>query len=272
VCSVYSATADCTAESDPTQIVWVSETEMALADDELFSSSSYTCKAINDPVVDDRAGGGARMELYVTLSKTSSSPSGGSSSCFASSETVQLFKNGVLIQVQINRVRVGDVVLASDRSGNVKYSTVTAVPHDPYNLIPSVFTQLVTASGRDIKLTADHLITVSMSCSDVEQLALLAAGNVKPGMCLVSLTGLDPIVELIASIVGNGVHTIVADEEFIVVNGFLSSPFAHNHSVGTAYYALLRVVRSLLPTWVSASSILKQANEILGTLVMALTF
>jgi hypothetical protein len=83
---------------------------------------------------------------------------------------------------------------------------------------------------------------------------------------------LDPIVELIASIVGNGVHTIVTDEEFIVVNGFLSSPFAHNHAVGTAYYALLRVASSLLPTWVSTSSILKQANEILGTLVMTLTF
>jgi hypothetical protein len=126
----------------------------------------------------------------------------------------------------ISDVVLGDSILASDGSGNVRFSRVIAVPHER-NYELATFIQLSTASA-DIKMTADHLVMVDPTCNGVAM--LMSASTISSGMCLTSLDG-SITVESVKTVQSRGVYSVVTGEEFIVVNGFVASPFAVNHAV-----------------------------------------
>lgn len=75
--------------------------------------------------------------------------------CFPRGEMVRLESGQAM---GIERVRVGDRVLAVDvATGASSFANVVSVPH-PYNILPSEYILITTQSGRDLRLTPDHLL------------------------------------------------------------------------------------------------------------------
>lgn len=204
-------------------------------------------------------------QTYESLGVTSSSASSGKS-CFAGSEMVML-ESG--IAKPISEVVHGDRVLAADSSLNAKFSTVVSVPHAP-NKDHALFLRLMTETGSDIKVTADHLLLVQSGCEVNTKPKLVAAGNVEVGMCLTTSTNDMAKIMAVESVAGEGLYTVIAEDEFIVVNGFIVSPFATNHAATHAYYNVVRLVNKWAPSIVLNSPLLRAANEVFGSIISSL--
>ena len=143
---------------------------------------------------------------------------------------------------------------------------VIAIPHGA-NSAAATFTKISTASGKDIHLTAEHLIATS-PCS-ASDLSLVAASAVEVGMCLKSVDGLEEVVA-VSQVLGNGLYTIVTDAEMVVINGFVASPFAYNHAVGHAYYNVQRAVNAVSPALLN-NGLTKAAVDAFGSLAASVT-
>jgi hypothetical protein len=65
---------------------------------------------------------------------------------------------------------------------------------------------------------------------------------------------------------GEGVHTIVTNEEYVIVNGVIASAFGANHMMANLYYNIYRFLYSLSPVLLT-SDLLRSANEILGLMI-----
>jgi hypothetical protein len=195
-------------------------------------------------------------------------------SCFAGTELIRL-QSGE--SKAIKDVVVGDQVLSYARGGSkydssssssssspvLEYSTVIAVPHERDNHIEADFMQLKLLSGKDIMLTPEHILMVSPNCrktNSYDDSKLLMASQIQVGMCLHvasidahhesredSLVIMGPVVEIIPTLAGVGVYTIVTNNEFIVVNDIIASPFAISHTVAHAYYNVFRFLYAYFP-------------------------
>jgi hypothetical protein len=159
--------------------------------------------------------------------------------CFSGSEAVTMESGDMKM---ISDVTVGDCVLSSDVNGKTSFSDVIAVPHG-YNNIETSFTQIFTSSGNDIKMTANHLLPSGV-CG--EELSLTKASNVEVGSCIQIVKGQEEVVS-ISIVKGKGIYTIVTNEEYVVVNGIIASPFAGNHALGNAYYTIYRSLYTVAP-------------------------
>jgi len=228
-----------------------------------LDDAALTCLASSADVYSMEAASYAFTSgTYATYFSTSSGSSSSKSSCFAGSETVETASGET---VAISEVKMGDRILGSDANGNTKYSEVIAVPH-ARNTESAVFTQLETASGNDIKMTSEHLVMVSKACDSSSE--LVQAGQVAPGMCLMTTSGLDN-VKSTSEVTSKGIYTVVLqDSEMVVVNGVVASPFAVNHATANAYYNVVRA----LPSSLMSMSLLKQANLVFGSVVASLGF
>jgi hypothetical protein len=192
--------------------------------------------------------------------------------CFAGTELVQLADGSSRM---ISDLQIGDEILSADRSGKLGYSPVVAIPH-PKTSAPSEFIQLVTKSGKDIQMTAEHLVAAAADCKPSATPSLLSASSIRSGMCLYSMAnainngvyGMDEVVD-VKFVRGQGAFTVVPMEEMIIVNGFLASPFAFNHAVNTGYYNMWRSVYWFSPN-LSTTKWLHAANEMLGALAVSL--
>jgi len=182
--------------------------------------------------------------------------------CFAGSETVMLQSGQSLL---LSEVHVGDRVLAADSYGRPVFSDVIAVPHARNN-IRARFVQLAT-STRDIKLTPDHLILHGV-CGG--KFSLGRSEDVLVGSCVRTVEGEDQVLSS-RMIEGYGLYTLVTSDTFVVVNGFVASPFGDNHAVGNAFYNIHRLAFRLVPE-IARSFWLKQATEFFGGVVGDFTF
>jgi hypothetical protein len=188
-----------------------------------------------------------------------STPTGPSSLCFAGTETVVLSDGSRKMMVD---VVVGDSILSANAQGQTKFATVVAVPHARNDQV-AMFVQLTTRGGGDIKLSSGHLIMVDSACDS--QYRLMKASSVKTGMCLVPADAsmiASMEIESVKTVVGQGVYTVVTEEEFVVVNGFVASPFAVNHFVAHNLYHLIRAA-----PFVMDFKIMKEATLVFGSIV-----
>jgi Hint module len=175
--------------------------------------------------------------------------------CFAGSETVTVESVGA---TPISCIRIGDRVLAADGSGKTFYSDVVFVPHGP-NKDSALFVHITTAHGRDIKMTANHIIPSGV-CGNTASLSLSYARNVNVGDCIMTVSG-EERVSAVGVVPGQGLYTIVTNEEYVVVNGIIASPFAVNHMVANLYYNMHRFMHASAPS-VLEFSFLQSANEV----------
>jgi Hint module len=139
---------------------------------------------------------------------------------------------------------VGDRILSSNSAGELKYSEVIAVPHAK-NSIRAQFIEIVTTSGRSMKMTGYHVIPAGQcstpGTSITSVLPLAYARSVAVGDCVKTVNGLEMVVDVKES-VSEGVYTVVTMEEFVVVNGVVASPYAISHMFANVYYNVHRLV------------------------------
>jgi hypothetical protein len=192
-----------------------------------------------------------------------------SKSCFAGTETVQL-SDGTL--KQLADVAIGDSILGVDSFGSTSFSPVVIVPHG-YNNVRTKFVVLTTETGEDLRLTPDHLIFAA-TCNSAAHIAsyqLTQAKDVRIGDCLLQPHWNSLGVVSISVTVGRGAYTVITDNEYMIVNGFIASPYAVNHAVANLYYSLYRALCKLLPAAVMKHFWLREANEFLGLIAGKIT-
>ena len=192
-----------------------------------------------------------------TATPTASPSSKIPSSCFAGSETVTM-ESGEL--KAISSVRVGDRVLAANTAGKTVVSPVVYVPHGA-NKENALFVHIAT-NNRDVKMTNNHILPAGICGST---LPLVYASQVTVGKCIQTVSGQEKVssIEVVHS---EGVYTIVTNEEYVIVNGIIASPFGANHMMANMFYNIHRVVYTLFPVLLT-STLLHTANEGLGLLI-----
>jgi hypothetical protein len=175
----------------------------------------------------------------VNRSGSSNSPS--AASCFAGSEQVTL-ENGATKTMA--EVQVGDRVLTINANGEQVFSDVVYLPHG-HNEHHVTFAQLITESGRDLKLTLNHILPDG-ACA-LSTLPLIAAEQIVMGDCVQTVDGHEQVVS-VNHVKGKGIYTVIAMEELIVVNGIVATPYGGiNPTLANIYYNLHRLIYST--TW-----------------------
>jgi hypothetical protein len=138
-------------------------------------------------------------------------------------------------------VEVGDRVLTVNCKGQAVYSDVVYLPHGP-NQQAATFAVIATESGSDLKMTMNHVLPAG-ACA-LSSLPLVAARQIAVGDCVQTVSGREQVVS-VGKVEGQGIYTIVAMEELIVVNGIVATPFGGvNPTLANTYYNLHRLVYS----------------------------
>jgi len=170
------------------------------------------------------------------LGSSASTNNVGTSSCFAATERVTL-ENGAT--KAIADVVVGDRILTVNAKGEQVYSDVAYLPHGK-NTEKAVFTVLATEAGRDVKMTANHMLPAG-ACSTAGSLPVVAASAVVAGDCVQTVSGRERVVS-VSTVAGEGIYTAIAMEELLVVNGVVATPYGGvNPALANVYYNLHRL-------------------------------
>ena len=192
-------------------------------------------------------------------SAVTASPTASPASCFAGTETVFL-ESGDL--VAIADIQVGDRVLASNEAMKFRFANVVSVPYKRNN-VPAEFLVISTVKGKELKLTAEHLLPAG-ACGGTK--TLMMAGEIKKGDCVVTIDSKEEVVEAIGSHKGRGIYTIITDEDFIIVGGIVASPFAINHHAANSFYAIHRLLGATWP-WLLHADVLQSINTLFAIFV-----
>lgn len=165
-------------------------------------------------------------------------------------------------------------MLSASSLGHFSFSTVVAVPHAKNNIVTD-FIEILTsgdadetwepsyARGTSIRLTSDHLLAAG-DCDRMRlggKLPLLKAQNVEAGLCVLTVNGLEKITT-VGIVRSQGIYTVVIDNEYVVVNGIVASPFAISHSWGRLFYSFYGVVKKFFLPKVG-NDILENMNNLL---------
>eukprot|EP00428_Durinskia_dybowskii_P065045 CAMPEP_0170364596 /NCGR_PEP_ID=MMETSP0117_2-20130122/5459_1 /TAXON_ID=400756 /ORGANISM="Durinskia baltica, Strain CSIRO CS-38" /LENGTH=271 /DNA_ID=CAMNT_0010619109 /DNA_START=81 /DNA_END=896 /DNA_ORIENTATION=- len=186
-------------------------------------------------------------------------------SCFSSTDEVTLLDG---TNILISELSAGDKVL-SWSNGKFTHSEVVFLPH-PKNDQQSEFVKLTLKSGRSIKATPSHILPAG-SCSTEGDLPLVSAGEIVSGQCLRSLSGLDEVMQ-IEKVADNGVYTLVTNDEFVVVNGIVASPFASNHYVVNKFYNIHRAIYAMWPSMLTSPSLkMREMTLLVGSVMLGVT-
>jgi len=137
-------------------------------------------------------------------------------------------------------VAVGDRILTVNaKTGAHVYSSVVAVPHGK-NAEKATFAVVTTASGRDVKMTANHMLPAG-ACETPAALPVVSASSVSEGECVETVSGRERVVS-VSTVEGGGIYTVVAMEELLVVNGVVVTPYGGvNPALANTYYNLHRL-------------------------------
>jgi len=183
---------------------------------------------------------------------SSSSSSSTTSSCFSGSETLTLSSGET---VPMDQVKIGDQVQVASMDGKTtSFSPVIAIPH-PINSEKASFIHLTTETGRDVRMTRDHLVMGGVCGATVN--SLKEASSLKPTDCLMTISG-EEVITTVSSAVSAGVYTVVtASNGLLVVNGVIASPFASNHHIPNAFYNIHRALYKFAPGVVSHPTVAK---------------
>jgi len=244
----YNTQAGCTASTPATGVVYQgavatclqytqqsptsTPTTPALLSAPFFQSQTVQgCSVPNPTAAPSFAPTAAPTGAPVAATPTSSSPA-----CFAATEQVAL-ENGA--SKAIADVDVGDRILTVNAKGEQVYSDVAYLPHGK-NTDKAVFTVLATEAGRDVKMTANHMLPAG-ACDAAGSLPVVAASAVSAGDCVQTVSGRERVVS-VSTVAGEGIYTAIAMEELLVVNGIVATPYGGvNPALANVYYNLHRL-------------------------------
>jgi len=172
-----------------------------------------------------------------------------SNTCFSSTDTVQM-ENGAT--KYISDLVVGDRVLSWDNvNSKPTYTDVVYLPHAK-NDIESTFVNVEVASGSSLKMTQSHLILAGDCAAPSSSFALKASASLTTGECVQSVDGVVAI-KSISKVKDIGIYTFVTNDEFVVVNGIVASPFAVNHFVVNKFYNIHRAIYAVSPALLTST-------------------
>ena len=199
----------------------------------------------------------AGVNVAYTVAVGTSTPNNvGTASCFAGTEHVTL-ENGAT--KAMSEVAVGDRILTVNaKTGAQVYSDVAYLPHGQ-NTDKAVFTVLATASGRDVKMTANHVLPAGACDLATASLPYVSASSVATGDCVQTVSGRERVVS-VSTVEGRGIYTVIAMEELLVVNGVVATPYGGvNPTLANVYYNLHRLAYQVygagaMKQWVQAAT------------------
>jgi len=154
-------------------------------------------------------------------------------------------------------VVVGDRILTVNAKGEQVYSDVAYLPHGK-NTESAVFTVLATEAGRDVKMTANHVLPAG-ACDLASPLPYVAASAVASGDCVETVSGRERVVS-VSTVEGKGIYTVITMEELLVVNGIVATPYGGvNPALANVYYNLHRLAYQVygagaMKQWVQAAT------------------
>jgi hypothetical protein len=185
-----------------------------------------------------------------------------SNACFAESEVVTM-ENGMT--KSIAEVQIGDRILSADAAGKTSFSDVVYVPHGA-NTIEATFVMLTTESGRNVKMTTNHILPAGQ-CGAA--MTVRRADAVSAGDCVMTMDGEEKVMDMV-TMQGKGIYTVVTNKEYIVVNGIVATPFGGvNPTLANMYYNLHRLVYAFMPAaLVSSNSMVQQAMDKFASLIL----
>lgn len=201
--------------------------------------------------------GGNYSSLTCSTQSSTQSTTSSTKSCFAGTETVIMESGEVK---SISDIIAGENVLAADVTGKTMFSPVVYVPYGP-NQDTALFAHIIT-KNRDIKITMNHVLPAGTCGSS---LPLVYASQVAVGDCIMTIAGQEKVSSVL-SVKGTGLFTVITNEEYIVVNGIIASPFSANHMMANLYYNMHRFAFALYPLLLS-SSLFRSVNEGLGVMI-----
>mmetsp|Transcript_2413 Transcript_2413/g.2975 ORF Transcript_2413/g.2975 Transcript_2413/m.2975 type:complete len:562 (+) Transcript_2413:79-1764(+) len=149
---------------------------------------------------------------------------GGGRTCFSSEDKVTL-ESGE--DIPFRSLKIGDRILSANRDGITSYSNVVFLPHGE-NDKRATFVEINTEAGKTIKMTRAHLVPL---CSG----ALSIVADLKVGSCLRTIDGEDDVLN-VSTVHLNGIYTAITENEFLVVNGIIASPFASSGALVHAFF------------------------------------
>ena len=120
------------------------------------------------------------------------------------------------------------MILSADRDGIISASPVVFLPH-PENDITRKFDEVTLANGMTVRMTRNHLVPL---CDG----SLVTARSLEEGDCLNTVDGADFVSSTKESIEGRGIYTAVTEDEFLVVDGIVASPFALAHGIAHSFF------------------------------------
>ena len=180
--------------------------------------------------------------------------------CFSGLSTI-LMESG--LRKTFSELQVGDRILSADANGKRSFDEVVFLPHGR-NSIRSDFISLTSDSGKQVHATPAHLFR---TCDG----SLATASALHPGSCVQTVDG-NETVSSSAKIANSdaGIYSaILAGNEFLVVDGFVASPFATapiGHWALHRLYNLHRALYWLAPTMMkNLPPAVVTTNSVIGT-------
>ncbi len=102
------------------------------------------------------------------------------------------------------------------------------IPH-PTNGLVRQFDEVTLANGMVVRMTRNHLVLL---CDG----SLVTARSLKEGDCLMTKDGMSKVAKTTKNVEASGIYTAVTENEFLVVDGIVASPFALAHGIAHALF------------------------------------
>ena len=158
-------------------------------------------------------------------------------------------------------------MLTINIKGGQVFSDVVYLPHGR-NEQRATFAQVSTESGRDLKMTLNHMLPAG-ACV-LSNLPYVAASKVVVGDCVQTVSGREQVVS-VGKVEGKGIYTVIAMEELIVVNGIIATPYGGiNPTLANLYYNLHRLMYTFVHVQTSVTSglgLMQGTTEALWTML-----
>ena len=119
-------------------------------------------------------------------------------------------------------------IKGADRNGTISYSQVIFNPH-PFNDGKHFFVEVVTVNGKAVRMTPNHLLPL---CNG----GLVTARSLQPGDCVMTADGEEKVAKTTQNVEAGGIYTAVTENEFLVVDGVVASPFALSHGIAHSLF------------------------------------
>ena len=119
-------------------------------------------------------------------------------------------------------------VAGADRNGTISYSQVIFNPH-PFNNGKHFFVEVVTVNGKMVRMPPNHLLPL---CNG----GLVTARSLQPGDCVMTADGEEKVAKTTQNVEASGIYTAVTENEFLVVDGVVASPFALAHGIAHSLF------------------------------------